>query len=87
MKEILHFRKKSQVFQRKCCCWRSRSEFSNLKVKKLQEERKPQLNIIKKLTENRNSDFRKKTRNDWTTVCPNKSSQGSSSGQNTVPEL
>ena len=54
---------------------------------KLQEERKAQLNIIERLTENQNSDFRKETGNDWTTVPPNKSSKGLSSRQNTVPEL
>ena len=37
--------------------------------------------------ENQNSDFRKKTENDWTTVRPNKNSKDLSSRQNTVPEL
>ena len=58
-----------------------------LENKKLLEERKAQLNIIERLTENQNSDFRKETGNDWTTVPPNKSSKGLSSRQNTVPEL
>ena len=58
-----------------------------LENKKLLEERKAQLNIIERMTENQNSDFRKETGNDWTTVPPNKSSKGLSSQQNTVPEL
>ena len=41
-----------------------------LENKKLQEERKAQLNIIERLLENQNSDFRKETENDWTTVPP-----------------
>ena len=85
MKETLHLRK-NQVFHGKYCCWKSRSKFSNLKIKKLQEERKAQLNVIERLTENQNNDFRKKTRNDLTTVRPNKNSKGLSSRQNTVPE-
>ena len=36
-----------------------------LENKKLQEERKSQLNIIERLTENQDSDFRKETRNDF----------------------
>ena len=39
------------------------------------------------MTENQNSDFRKETGNDWTTVRPNNNSKGLSSRQNTVPEL
>ena len=58
-----------------------------LENKKLLAERKAQLNIIERMTENQNSDFRKETGNDWTTVPPNKSSKGLSSKQNTVPEL
>ena len=58
-----------------------------MKIKNLQEERKAQLNIIERLTENQNSDFRKETGNDWTTVPLNKNSKGLSSKHNTVPEL
>ena len=58
-----------------------------LENKKLQEERKAQLNIIERFTENQNSDFRKETGNDWTTVPPNKNSKGLSSRQDTIPEL
>ena len=36
-----------------------------LENKKLQEERKSQLNIIERLTENQDSDLRKETRNDF----------------------
>ena len=36
--------------------------------KKLQEERKAQLNVTERLKETQNSDFRKETGNDWTTV-------------------
>ena len=39
-----------------------------LENKKLQEERKSQLNIIERLTENQDSDFRKETRNDFFSV-------------------
>ena len=58
-----------------------------LENKKLQEERKAQLNIIERLTENQNSDSRKETGNDWTTVPSNKNSKGLSSRQDTIPEL
>ena len=58
-----------------------------LENEKLQEERKAQLNIVKRLTENQNSDFRKETGNDWTTVRPKKKSKGLSSRQNTILEL
>ena len=46
-----------------------------LENKKLQEERKAQLNIIERLTENQNSDSRKETGNDWTTVPPQQEQQ------------
>ena len=61
----------------------------NLKLEntKLQGERKAQLNIIERLTENQNSDVRKETGNDWTTVPTNKNSKRSSSRQNTAPGL
>ena len=58
-----------------------------LENKTLQEERKAQLKVIERLTENQKSDFRKETGNDWTTVHPNKNSKGLSSRQNTIPEL
>ena len=61
----------------------------NLKLEntKLQGERKAQLNIIERLTENQNSDVRKETGNDWTTVPTNKNSKRLSSRQNTAPGL
>ena len=58
-----------------------------LENKKLQEERKAQLNIIERFTENQDSDFRKGTGNDWTPARPSKNNKGLSSRQNTVPEL
>ena len=58
-----------------------------LENKKLQEERKPLLNIIERLRENQISDFRKKTWNDRTTVRPNKNNKSFSSRKNTVPEF
>ena len=60
-----------------------------LKNKTLQEEKKAQLKVIERLTENQNSDFRKETGNDWTTVRPNKNSKGLISRQNTsrTPKL
>ena len=45
MTEILYLRKDTWYRETTVCCWMSRSEFSNLK-RKLQEERKAQLNII-----------------------------------------
>ena len=58
-----------------------------LENKKFHEERKAQLNVIERLTGKQNSDIRKETGNDWTTVCRNKNSIGSSSKQNKLPEL
>ena len=58
-----------------------------LENKTIQEERKAQLKVIERLTENQKSDFGKETGNDWTTAHPNKNSKGLSSRQNTVPEL
>ena len=58
-----------------------------LENKKLQEERKTQLNIIERFTENQDSDFRKATGSDWTPARPSKKNKGLSSRQNTVPEL
>ena len=50
-------------------------------------ERKVQLNVIERLTENQNSDIRTETGNELTTVRHNKNSKGSNSRQNKVPEL
>ena len=60
-----------------------------LKNKTLQEEKKAQLKVIERQTENQNSDFRKETGNDGTTVRPNKNSKGLISRQNTsrTPKL
>ena len=61
-----------------------------LENKKLQEERRAQLNIIEILTENQDSDFRKKQGiigQQHAPVRPSKNNKGLSSRQNTVPEL
>ena len=58
-----------------------------LENKKLQKERKAQLNVIERLRENQNSDIRKERGNGWKTLCWNKNSKSSSSRQNKVPEL
>ena len=62
-------------------------EILKLENKTLKEERKAQLKVIERLTENQNCDFRKETVNDWTTVRPNKYSEDLRSRQNTAPEL
>ena len=62
-------------------------EILKLENKTLKEERKAQLKVIERLTENQKSDFRKETGNDWTIAHPNKNSKGLSSRENTVPEL
>ena len=86
MKKILHLQKKTSISEQ-ILLLEEQVRILKLENKKLQEERKAQLNIIERLTENQNSDFRKETENDWTTVPPNKNSKGLSSRQNIVLEL
>ena len=69
MKELLHLRKTTS-FSEQILLLKEQVRILKLENKKLQEERRAQLNIIEILTENQDSDFRKKTGNNWTTARP-----------------
>ena len=69
MKELLHLRKTTS-FSEQILLLKEQVRILKLENKKLQEERRAQLNIIEILTENQDSDFRKKAGNNWTTVRP-----------------
>ena len=61
MKELLHLRKTTS-FSEQILLLKEQVRILKLENKKLQEERRAQLNIIEILTENQDSDFRKKNR-------------------------
>ena len=61
MKELLHLRKTTS-FSEQILLLKEQVRILKLENKKLQEEIRAQLNIIEILTENQDSDFRKKNR-------------------------
>ena len=85
MKELLHLRKTTS-FSEQILLLKEQVRILKLENKKLQEERRAQLNIIEILTENQDSDFRKKKQGIiGQQYAPVRT--GLSSRQNTFPEL